>query len=149
MPDLTGSLNLTPTAQRNYSMIEPRTVVIDMVKEVMLASGTYNIFTLAIGEACIGGFIAVETALLTGDSIKVKIAADGLTGAVTDTAMGVGDIITFGNTAVAATTGYLGYAKTVADTIDIALLGSDFTAGVFVFCAYIVNVKTIIDANIT
>ena len=150
MPDITANLNLTPTAQRHYSMIESRTVVLDLVAEAILAAGTYDILDLAVGEACIGGFIAVETGLNNGDSIQVAINGDALTGALATADLATGDVVTFGNTDVAATAGYEGYAQTTATTIDLVTLGAgSWDAGVIVFTAYIIDVGAIVAANIT
>lgn len=150
MGDITGNLNITPSAKRNWSLIEERCVVLDLIKEGITTATTYNIMDLAVGEACIGGFIAVETTV-TGASvtIQVKIGSDALSGAVPIAALQAGDVRTFGNHDIGSITTHVGYAKSAADTIDLLTAAGTITAGVFVFCAYIVNVKAIIDANIT
>lgn len=91
-------------------------------------AGDYELRDIALGEALVIGFVAVEEAFVGGTSVQFKCNGDNLSGAVATANLAAGDVVPLvlnnGTTTQSGST----YAKAAAKTLDVTTVGT-FTAG--------------------
>lgn len=106
---------------------------------------THNIVPIPVGEALAFAIGYVETAFTSAGSSthQFQVGSDTLTGAIPKANLAAGDVIMIGFDANDDTTSAAKYAKSAADTLDVAVGTAAVTAGKLYLQCFFVDVNAL------
>ena len=153
MADMTSLLAFLPESNAFHTPFKIELLDLDFGDSdnaAMLATGTHNVFTIEQGKALLGAYGVVEDAVTSGGSatVQFKVGSDTLTGALPVANLAAGDSFTIATGSVTGTTSVASYAKSAADTLDIAVATAALTAGRILVYLIVADVEAAVDGKI-
>jgi hypothetical protein len=107
---------------------------------------THNLAPIPEGFALVKAFVVVEDAITSDGNatLTFSVGSDALSGAVAKAGLAAGDVVELSVSDADGTAGKATYAKSAADTLDVAVGVAALTAGRFILVMELLDVETIL-----